>query len=54
MIIIERIWQEWDDGGTIRNSGYTKRVERKAFADDDIKGVQKFLDMPGQFTYNKV
>lgn len=54
MIIIERRWQEWDDGGTIRNSGYIKRVERKVFSDNDIKGVQVFVNKNGEFTYNKI
>ena len=54
MIIIERRWQEWDNGDTTRNAGYIKRVERKAFSDDDTKGVQEFVNKYGQFTYNKV
>ena len=40
MIVIERTWKEPDP----RGGGRIRKVERKAFDDNDIEGVSKFIN----------
>ena len=47
MIIVERTWEEPNP----RGGGKLHKSERKCFADDDINGVEEFIneqsDIPG-------
>ena len=40
MIVIERTWKEPNPSG----GGRLSKVERKAFYDDDLSGVNEFID----------
>ncbi len=41
MIIIERYWQEDNPSGGCKLLSY---VKRKAFSDNDVEGVEKFIN----------
>ena len=46
MIIIERYWQEPNP----RGGGKLNKEERKCFADDDLEGVNSFLNKKSEIS----
>lgn len=53
MIIIERTWTELSEFTEGLGPSCRHHTERMAFRDDDICGVQHYIDQVGEFKYTK-